>query len=241
MVARQIDDAGALARLAQKLLHDVVMMLRPEPAGTQLPAIDDIADQIDRVGIVVAQEIEKMLGLTAARAEMHIGNKERTELDYARARTSPSVISHLFQSNRFIKLFHCRTMTAIVNAATHRAGNSRTGKRVTGSVTAPPKRSADDSADSRRRDILHHRHRRPAHEHRDRDWPLPPQRAARAAVEPPPGRPISSRQPRAPALRNRQLCRRYAVVRRSISIIRITKSCSASLPQRIPSCRSSRH
>ena len=83
VVARQIDDAGALARLAQKLLHDVVMLLRPEPAGPQLPAVDDIADQIDGVGVVVAQEIEKMPGLTTACAEMHIGNKERTELDYA--------------------------------------------------------------------------------------------------------------------------------------------------------------
>ena len=83
VVARQIDDARAFARLAQKLLHDVVMVLRPKPAGAQLPAVDDIADQIDGVGVVVAQEIEKMPGLTAARAEMHIGNKQRTELDCA--------------------------------------------------------------------------------------------------------------------------------------------------------------
>ncbi len=54
--------------------------LRPVPAGPQLPAVDDVADQIDRVGIVIAQEIEKLVGLATARAEMHIGNKERTEL-----------------------------------------------------------------------------------------------------------------------------------------------------------------
>ena len=54
-------------------------MLRPVPAGFQLPAVDDVADQIDRVGIVIAQEIEKPVGLAAARAEMNIGNEERTE------------------------------------------------------------------------------------------------------------------------------------------------------------------
>ena len=41
-------------------------------------------------------------------------------------------------------------------------------------------------------------------------------------------------------MRNRQLCRRYAALRHSTSIIRVTKSCSASLPQKIPSCRSSK-
>ena len=79
VIARQIDEAGALARLAQELLHDVVVRLRPIPARAQLPAVDDVADQIDRLGIVIAQEVEQAFGLTAARAEMHIRNKESTE------------------------------------------------------------------------------------------------------------------------------------------------------------------
>ena len=83
MIARQVDDARALARLAQQLLHHVVVMLRPVPAGAQLPAVDDVADQVDGVGIVIAQKVEKLVGLAAARAEMHIGNKERTEPDCA--------------------------------------------------------------------------------------------------------------------------------------------------------------
>ena len=45
----------------------------------QLPAVDDVADQIDRVGIVIAQEVEQAFGLAAARAEMNIGNEESTE------------------------------------------------------------------------------------------------------------------------------------------------------------------
>jgi hypothetical protein len=37
-----------------------------------LPAVDDIADQINRLGVVIAQKMEKLFGLAAARAEMHI-------------------------------------------------------------------------------------------------------------------------------------------------------------------------
>ena len=45
------------------------------------PAVDDVADQEDRVGIVVAQEVEKPLGLAAARAEMDVGEKQRANAD----------------------------------------------------------------------------------------------------------------------------------------------------------------
>src|ERR1700730_3753210 len=79
MVAGHVDDARALARLAQQLLHHVVVMLRPVPAGLELPAVDDVADQINGVGIVIAEEIEEAIGLAAARAEMNVGDKERTE------------------------------------------------------------------------------------------------------------------------------------------------------------------
>ncbi len=59
VIAGNVDDAGALAALAQKLLDDVVVLLRPVPAALQAPAIDDIADQVERLGVVIAQEVEK--------------------------------------------------------------------------------------------------------------------------------------------------------------------------------------
>ncbi len=83
VTTRQIDDAGALARLAQKLLHHVVVILRPIPAGLQLPAVDDVADQIDHLGIVAAQEVEKAISLAAARAEVNVGNEQSTEPEWA--------------------------------------------------------------------------------------------------------------------------------------------------------------
>ena len=59
VIAGDVDDLGALAGLAQQLLHEIIVRLRPVPVGLQRPAVDDIANQIDRVGVVVAQEIQQ--------------------------------------------------------------------------------------------------------------------------------------------------------------------------------------
>ena len=64
------------AALPQQLLHDIVVRLRPVPARLQLPAIDDVADQIDDVRFMKAEEIEQALGLTASRSKMYIGYEE---------------------------------------------------------------------------------------------------------------------------------------------------------------------
>ena len=77
MVARHEDHPRAAAHLAQQFLDDVVVRLRPVPAAAHPPAVEDVADQEVGVGLVVAQEIERQLGLTAARAEMKVGEKNR--------------------------------------------------------------------------------------------------------------------------------------------------------------------
>ena len=41
------------------------------------PAVDDVADQVERVGVVVAEEVEHQLGLAAARAEVHVRDEDR--------------------------------------------------------------------------------------------------------------------------------------------------------------------
>ena len=76
VIARHVDDARALARLAQELLHHVVVRLRPVPAGLERPAVDDVADQVDRLGVVVAQEVEQRSAWQPAGAEMHIGDEQ---------------------------------------------------------------------------------------------------------------------------------------------------------------------
>jgi hypothetical protein len=58
-------------------LDDIVVGLRPVPRFLQAPAIDDIADQINRVCIVTKQEIEKVTGFASASAEVQIRNPDR--------------------------------------------------------------------------------------------------------------------------------------------------------------------
>jgi hypothetical protein len=57
---------------AQQFLDDVVVRLRPVPAGAQPPAVDDIADQVDRVGLDMAEHIQDEMRLAPARAQVQI-------------------------------------------------------------------------------------------------------------------------------------------------------------------------
>ena len=111
MIARHIDDARALARLAQELLHHVVVRLRPVPARAQLPAVDDVADEIDRLGVVPAQEVEQPLGLAAARAEMHVGDEQCAEACAALSSVT-SAGSHVADHAASYANSYCGSMTA---------------------------------------------------------------------------------------------------------------------------------
>ncbi len=73
MIARDVNSARAFARFAQNFLNDVIMLLRPINSAPQLPDIDQIADNIKRLELVLAQEIEQRAGITAARAQVHVG------------------------------------------------------------------------------------------------------------------------------------------------------------------------
>src|SRR6185437_4970600 len=71
------DDSGAGVDLAQDLVHDLAMGLGPEPAALELPAVDDVADEIERLAGVSLQEVEQKLRLAAAGPQMDIGNEDR--------------------------------------------------------------------------------------------------------------------------------------------------------------------
>jgi hypothetical protein len=66
VIARHEDHAGAFVDLAQDLVNDLAMRLRPKPAALEGPAIDDVADQEQRVAGVLAQEVEQQVRLAAA-------------------------------------------------------------------------------------------------------------------------------------------------------------------------------
>jgi hypothetical protein len=79
MISGYVGDAGTLARLSQYLLHHIIVRLRPVPAAAQPPAIDNIADQIDIVRIVMTQKVYQKLGLRGFRAQMKVRNENRAE------------------------------------------------------------------------------------------------------------------------------------------------------------------
>src|SRR5688572_17749783 len=72
MIAWNVDHLRALARMAQYFLHDIVMRLWPVPAFAQLPAIENVANQIERVALMGAQKIEQVIRLTARCSEVDV-------------------------------------------------------------------------------------------------------------------------------------------------------------------------
>ena len=71
-------EARALAHACRmQLLHHVVVRLRPMRTAPHAPEIDDVADQIDHIGLHVLQELEEQRPrLRRARAQMHIGDEQ---------------------------------------------------------------------------------------------------------------------------------------------------------------------
>jgi len=78
MVAGNVDNPRALAHFTQQLLHYIVVGLGPVPAFLQPPAIDNIPNQIQGVGVVAAQEVEQALCLTTRCSKVQVGNPDRT-------------------------------------------------------------------------------------------------------------------------------------------------------------------
>src|SRR5438105_5978858 len=72
VISGNIDDPGSFTRFAQNLLNDVVMFLRPVNAATERPDVDQIADDIEHVEFVFAQESQECAAVCGASAEMGI-------------------------------------------------------------------------------------------------------------------------------------------------------------------------
>src|SRR6266436_651198 len=57
VISGHVNNRHALACFAQDFLNDVVVRLRPVASASQLPDIDQIADDIELLAIVIAQEL----------------------------------------------------------------------------------------------------------------------------------------------------------------------------------------
>ena len=81
MVARHEDDQQALASLSHRLLHDVVVRLRPVASAAQLSAVNGSPDEIQHFAVHVAQELQQLDRLTAGAVRTQIRYPDRTQLD----------------------------------------------------------------------------------------------------------------------------------------------------------------
>src|SRR3546814_8796336 len=77
MIAGDIDDAGAALRALQHAPDDVIMLGRPEMPFLEAPAVDDVADQIERLAIDMVEEVDQQIGVASARAEMDVADPNR--------------------------------------------------------------------------------------------------------------------------------------------------------------------
>jgi hypothetical protein len=59
MIARKVEDASSLADLAQQLLDDVVVLLRPIPAAVEAPSVQDVTHEVKPVAFGEPQKIQE--------------------------------------------------------------------------------------------------------------------------------------------------------------------------------------
>src|SRR5262249_54877994 len=74
------------------------------------PPVDDVADEIDRIGIVVAQEVEQPIGLAAFGSEMHVGDEQRAKRRCASRGHDIAILLRITKRERLTALC-CATMT----------------------------------------------------------------------------------------------------------------------------------
>ena len=79
VVAGDVDDARPLVRHLEQAPQHGVVRVRPVPALLEAPHVDDVAHEIDLVGLDVLQEPRELLGLRAVRAEVAVADEECPE------------------------------------------------------------------------------------------------------------------------------------------------------------------
>src|SRR5215831_9493025 len=74
VISRDVDYTCALAGFAQNFLDHVIVLLWPVNRAPQRPDINQIAHDVERVEVGLAQKVQQRGGVAAARAQMRVGN-----------------------------------------------------------------------------------------------------------------------------------------------------------------------
>jgi len=76
VIAGDEGDFGALAVFPKQLLDEHVVVFRPKPFASQLPAVDEVADDVEVRAFGVAEEGEEFLHLGMSGTQMNIGDPD---------------------------------------------------------------------------------------------------------------------------------------------------------------------
>jgi hypothetical protein len=79
VVPRHVAHPRAALEHAENASNHEARSVGPDEVALQLPAIDDVADEIQTLGLNAAEEVEKVLGAGKPAAEMNVGNEERAD------------------------------------------------------------------------------------------------------------------------------------------------------------------
>jgi hypothetical protein len=68
--------------------------LGPDRTAADAPEVDNVADEINRVGLALLQKIEKEIGLRRPRSQMHVRDEQRAVIGHAQPfRAKPKLLS----------------------------------------------------------------------------------------------------------------------------------------------------
>jgi hypothetical protein len=106
---------------AQQNLDDIVVGGRPIPFRSEPPTVDDIADKVDGLSLMVTQKVAQPVALAAAVPEMHIRQEQRAIS--ARPAWQPVVVylkaeSHALTMTKSCLKFMTAGLSALARALT---------------------------------------------------------------------------------------------------------------------------
>src|SRR3546814_17416044 len=78
VIAGDIDDVRAALGALHDAADDRIVPLGPVKALLQSPAVDDVADQVEDIAVDVIEEIEQQPVVASSRAEVDVGNPDRS-------------------------------------------------------------------------------------------------------------------------------------------------------------------
>ncbi len=105
VVARDVSDARLLATFAKQFLDEQIVFFTPKPFVLQLPAVNEVADDVKMLTLVDAEKVQERSHLGVFRAEMHVGNPYRT---MAECLSRLWFLCHKNCALRYNPQFYCR-------------------------------------------------------------------------------------------------------------------------------------